>query len=101
MGAIHRTEFGEDDLESLLDRDLAAPEPEPDLTVGRPLAGSPQNLAILRREIGLPPRVLARQPAQIGQHAVQELRAQLAPSPGRVADRRDKLIGRSRLEEIA
>src|SRR5215211_2169448 len=100
VGAVDRAELGEDDLQPLLDRDLAAAERDADLAIGRPFSGPAQNLPILVAQVGLAPRLLPRQPGEVAQHVVEQLRAELAPPAHGAADRGDELFRRRALEEV-
>src|SRR5215207_1480463 len=84
--AVDGAELGEDDLETLLDRDLAAAEGDADLAIGRALTCSAENFAVLVAEVGVAPGLLARETGEIAQHAVKQLGAELAAAAGGVAD---------------
>ena len=89
-----RSQFLEDDLQPLLDRDLGTARGQTDLPVGGAFARPTQDLQIIRGEIGRALGLLPRQTAELQQHAIQQLRAELTAAAGRGTDRRDQLLRR-------
>src|SRR3712207_5769087 len=101
MRPVNRSQLLEDDLQSLLDRDLRATRSETDLPVGGAFAGPPQNLQIIGGEIARALSLLPRQAAELQEHAVQQFRAELSTTAGRGPDRRDQLLRSGALEQVA
>jgi hypothetical protein len=101
VGAVDGAELGEDDLQALLDGDLAAAELAADLAVGQSLGGELEDIAIFLGKVGVALRLLARETLEILQHGIEQLRAELATTANRAADGGNELIRRGRFEEIA
>ena len=101
LGAIKGAEFGENNLQSLLDRDFASSHRDPDLAIGRSFGCPKQDFQVFRRQIRVPSRLLARQSAEVGQHAIEQFRTELTTAPSAVTDSSDQLLGGSALEQVA
>src|SRR3954452_23754962 len=98
MRPVYGSEFLEDNLQALLDRDFSAARGQTDLPVGGAFAGAAQNLEIIGGEIGRALGLLPCETAKLQQDAVQQLRTELTTAASSGADGRDQLLRRSALE---
>src|SRR5262245_33587610 len=101
VGAIDGTEFGEDDLEALLDRDFAPAHGEADLLVGGTLRCAAEDHLVILREIRIALGLLAGESVEFGEDAIEQFRTERFAPPGGVADGSDEIVGRRALEKVA
>ena len=83
VGPVDRAQLGEDDLESLLDRDLAAAHRYPDLAIGGALPGEAEDGEIVVAEVGVADGFLAGEPAEVLEDPVEQLADRMRARLGR------------------
>src|SRR5690606_6475989 len=82
VGPVVDLQLLEDRLQPLLDGDFAPIHGQPDLAIGRTLARLGEDLQVLLTEVGIADRLLASQPAELLEHTVEQLGAELSAASG-------------------